>query len=260
MRTGFNPSKRNRNIGTSKQGFGQDNRMVVPNPGNLFSALDRIGKYVSERRSVSGIDMIFIVEDVRDGCLHPCTIDDVVVVLEQVPTSDWVGIKTIVFRQPTRKQALLDPAWGRLRYSGEVSTARKQIVAAGPMILLDAIESNCILDWSTGLALDDQVELDRLRADGHEVERVGNRYLVHVSADSARRTQLYRTLLHEIGHWFDWLEKVETPASHGEDFGTLVEHYFARPTAEREAFAHRYAEGVIGRLTSVGAIPIEPQA
>jgi len=229
--------------------------MIVPNPGRLHSPLDRIGEYFSERRFVCGIDMTFIVEDLRDDCLHPCTIDDVVAVLELVPASDWAGIGTIVFRQPSRKQALLDPAWGRLRYAGEVSTARERIVATGPMILLDAIEANRVVDWPTGLVPDDQDELERLRSEGHGIERMGNRYRIHVSRDSARRTQLFRTLLHEIGHWFDWLEKVETPAMRGEDFGTLTEHYFARPKAEREAFAHRYADDMIRRLTNASAIP-----
>jgi hypothetical protein len=229
--------------------------MVVPNSGGLYSSLDRIGEHSIERRRVAGIDMRFIVENLRDGCVHPCTINDVVAVLELVPASDWAGIGTLVFRQPTRKQAILAPAWGRLRYAGEISTARKRMVATGPMILLDAIEADSVMDWSAGLALDDQVELDRLRSDGHVVERVGNRYRIHVAPDSARRTQLFRTLLHEIGHWFDWLEKVEGPAMRGEDFRTLVEQYFARPQAEREAFAHRYADSMGNALTNAGLIP-----
>lgn len=233
--------------------------MVVPNPGSLHSVLDRIGEHSVVRRRVAGIDMTFIVENLRDGCRHPCTIDDVAAVLELVPASDWAGIKTVVFRQPTRKQATLAPAWGRLRYAGEISTTQKRIVATGPMILLDSIEADLVIDWSAGLALDDQVELDRLRVDGHVVERVGNRYRIHVSPNSARSTQLFRTLLHEIGHWFDWLEKVEAPAARGEDFGTLVAHYSARPQAEREAFAHRYADGMSNMLRNAGVIPSEPR-
>jgi len=65
-------------------------------------------------------------------------------------------------------------------------------------------------------------------------------------------------LPHEIGHWFDWLEKVETPAARGEDFSALMESYFARPQAEREAFTHRYADDVRDRLMRAGAIPFEP--
>jgi len=125
------------------------------------------------------------------------------------------------------------------------------------MILLDAIEANCVIDWSAGLGPDDQAELARLRADGHGVERVGSRFRIRIAPDSARRTQLFRTLLHEIGHWFDWLEKVESAAMRGENFETLVEHYFARPQAEREAFAHRYANIMSNKLTSAGVIPFE---
>lgn len=258
MRAGYNPTRRNRNIGTAKQGHGQNNRLVIPMPGGLHSSLDRIGEHVRERRQVAGADVTFIIEALRDGCLYPCSIDDVASLLERVPASDWAGIKTIVFRQPSRKQEILCPAWGRLRYGGTIASGKNRIVARGPMILLDAIEEGLCIKWPARLALEDQAELERLHADGHEVERAGNHHVVRITAESARWTQLYRTMLHEIGHWFDWLEKVEGPAGRGEDFDILVDRYFARPQAEREAFANRYAARASVRLKAVGAIPFEP--
>ena len=118
MFSGFNPVRRNRNIGTARQGHGQDNRLVVPSNRGCLSALDRIGCYRKEERQIEGISMSFVVEEPRANSVHPCTVDDVARALSMIPTSDWVGISTIVFRQPTRKQAILRPAWGRLRYSG----------------------------------------------------------------------------------------------------------------------------------------------
>jgi hypothetical protein len=126
------------------------------------------------------------------------------------------------------------------------------------MILLEAIDEGLRVDWSSSLDPEDQAELDRLRADGHAVDREGPRYTVSVTAPSARNTQLYRTLLHEIGHWFDWLEKVEAPAHRGEVYNDLADFYFARPAAEREAFAHRYAEKIYRQLVQLGSIPFEP--
>ncbi|MBB4839193.1 hypothetical protein HNP52_002262 [Sphingomonas kyeonggiensis] len=259
MRPGFNPARRNRNIGTASQGHGQDNRMVVPNPGRLISPIERIGAHVAAQWRVGSGEIRFVVEELRANWLHPCTIGDVIRLLERIPQSDWAGIRTIVFRQPSRKQSLLNPSWGRLFYFGEIVTARGRVVADGPMLLLDAIEQGHHFTWPTGLALDDQAELARLEADGHGVERSGNRYIIRVTPESARATQLYRTVPHEVGHWFDWLEKVETPAAQGEDFSMLRDRYFARPRGEREAFAHRYADGVHASLTATGAIPFEPQ-
>lgn len=259
MRPGFNPARRNRNIGTPRQGHGQDNRLVVPNPGRLVSPIERIGPHVADVWRVGSREVRFVVERLGENWLHPCTIGDVIRLLELVPESDWAGIGTIVFRQPTRKQSVLAPSWGRLFYFGEISTARGRVVADGPMILLDAVEHGYHFTWRSGLALDDQAELSRLGADGHDIERSGSRYRVRTSPESARATQLYRTLPHEIGHWFDWLEKVETPAARGEDFPMLQDRYFARPSDEREGFAHRYADRIRAILSAACAIPFEPQ-
>ncbi len=83
--------------------------------------------------------------------------------------------------------------------------------------------------------------------------------MVHVTPESARHTLLYRTMLHEIGHWVDWKEKVEIPADHGGDWLALSDAYFARPDSEREAFAHRYADTMAKQLTAAGKIPFSAQ-
>jgi len=76
---------------------------------------------------------------------------------------------------------------------------------------------------------------------------------------SIRATQLYRTLLHEIGHWVDFSEKVLAPAAlvRGEH-GLLSEAYFSRTYEERESFAHTYAEARAAHLIKFGVIPFEP--
>ncbi|UZK66129.1 hypothetical protein [Sphingomonas sp. M1-B02] len=256
MRTGFSPTRRNRNIGTAKQGHGQDNRLVIPLAREHFSPLELVGRHRREERTIHGQSIKFIIEEVGIGSYHPCTVGDVARMLELLPLSDWVGIKTIVFRQPTRKQAILNPAWGRLRYWGELSM-RRRVLATGPMIFLDAVHAHTSVGWSSSLGPEDQAELDRLRDDGHVIERVGRRFKVHVTPHSARNTQLYRTLLHEVGHWFDWLGKVEEPVARGEDFDVMIERYFARPGSERESFAHRYADEKHEQLFSLGLIPFD---
>ena len=254
MLAGRNPSRRNRNIGTSRQGHGQNNRLVIPSRRECFSALDRIGHYRKEERQIEGLSVSFIVEETSANSVHPCTVDDVARVLGLIPASDWAGIRTVVFRQPTRKQAILSPAWGRLRYAGELSTGRNQVVATGPMILFDAINENLSITWSASLDPHSQAELDRLRVDGHAVERTSRSYVINVTPSSARNTQLYRTLFHEVGHWFDWLEKVEQPARRGEPYDDLIDSYFTRPIGEREAFAHRYADDLRKWLSGAGRI------
>ena len=47
-------------------------------------------------------------------------------------------------------------------------------------------------------------ELDRLRADGHSVRLDRRHWLIEPNAAALRHTQLFRTLLHEIGHHVDY--------------------------------------------------------
>ena len=65
-------------------------------------------------------------------------------------------------------------------------------------------------------------------------------------------------MIHEIGHWVDWLEKVERPEGQGGNYITLKDAYFSRPSKEREAFANRYADEIRERLVRTGVIPFEP--
>jgi hypothetical protein len=63
-------------------------------------------------------------------------------------------------------------------------------------------------------------------------------------------------VLHEIGHHLDYLEKVEWPMENADTDGTdLWDRYWQRPSAEREAFAHRYADRVGAELRDEHAIP-----
>jgi hypothetical protein len=96
-------------------------------------------------------------------------------------------------------------------------------------------------------------ELERLRADGHEIRRDGRHYRIAATPESARATQLFRTLLHEIGHWVDYVEKVQNAPEAGKADDALL--FFARPLAERESFAHRNAETTRAHLIRFGIIP-----
>lgn len=255
MQSHRNPTRRNRNIGTAKQGHGQNNSLVIPQRTDGLHWLDRVGDCRVEDRSIAGREVRFIVEENALNCVHPCSVRDVAHVLDALPQSDWIGLKTFFLRQPTRKQLTLAPVWGRLLYFAEITTAKGQVLSEGPCVFLDAIEDGHTMSWSTSLDPDDTQELERLREDGHDVQRSGRRFDISISATSARNTQLYRTLLHEIGHWFDWLTKVEQPAASGGAWEDLEREYLARPKAEREAFAHRYASSQRERLEAMGIIP-----
>ena len=227
---------------------------MIPNRSGGEHWLEQISDHRVEDRVVANRTVRFVIEKNSLNCIHPCSVADVVRMLESLPQSDWAGLDTFVFRQPTRKQLILSPVWGRLLYYAKISTLTGRPIAKGPSIFLDAIDPDKTMTWRTSLDPDDTQELQRLAEDGHEVRREGRKYHIAVSASSARATQLYRTLLHEIGHWFDWLSKVEEPFSRGAEWEDLEERYFARPKSEREAFAHRYADTQRASLKAKGCI------
>lgn len=114
------------------------------------------------------------------------------------------------------------------------------------------------------MSVDARRELERLITDGHDAETVPSGVRIRSSLEACRNTQLFRTLLHEIGHQVDYLNSVEWPhkASVGTDQGTQgrKDRYWQKSTAEKEAFAHRYAEEKGRHLRALGAIPFERTA
>src|SRR5262245_7573976 len=191
MKRGWDATRRNRNIGTAKQGLGQDNRLVIPWCG-LKIYYQNLTEYNIVLRSVHSRSLPFIVERTRADSCHACTIDDIARVLQHAPSSDFQGIDFIVLRQPKRKEEIINPVWGRIAYYAEIGAHQ------GRAIILEALNPCKPIRWSKSLTPDEQQELERLRGDGHEIVTTRQDHKINMSLESIRATQLYRTLLHEI--------------------------------------------------------------
>ena len=261
-KSSYNPVRRNRNIGTAKQGHGRTNRMTIPSVCNCERIWwENLGPYIVLERSAGSHRITFLVEQTRESYIHACTVDDVCHVLSLIPAPDLESLNTVVMRQSTRKQELVKPAWGRLAYSADLGRPGKRASRSGPALFLEAGNPTRIWKWSRKLCPEDLLEVERLRSDGHHMEDTGKRFIFHSSLESIRSTQLYRTLLHEVGHWVDWLQKVARPAKDDSAlYDVLSDRYFARPEQEREAFAHHYADALRKRLTAEGRIPFQKVA
>jgi hypothetical protein len=238
------PTRRSRNIGTAKQGHGQNNRLTIP---AAYVAKRRweelVGATAQEVHLVHSRSMQFILEELNAGYFHSCDVGILRRVLDLFPTEDLEGIGAILLRRPTRKQTVLESSWGRLTYFANVGVGNEKPLYQGPLITLEAQEIGKAVVWSKSLGPNGQRELDRLREDGHSIEDDGRKYRISMSVESVRNTQLMRTLPHEIGHWVDYLQKVERLGNAGvEQWEALQDRYFQRPIVEREKFAHRYAD------------------
>lgn len=248
----FNPSRRNRNIGTAKQGHSPQNKLRIPQRTYGLSPMESLGQYQKQEVEINGYKFIFVVEKTREGSLHACSIEDIKQIIEHVPIADYGSLRLIVLRQPKRKEEILSPVWGRLIYSFEFENEYY------PAIILEAGEYPRKIKWETSLSLESQKELDRLKEDGHNFISNGKHWIADMEPENVRNTQLYRTLLHEFGHYVHYMMIVERPGKEDEDirfWEERLEYYNNIPGIEKENFAHRYANDLRLRLKEKGVIP-----
>jgi hypothetical protein len=252
-RAGWNPLRRNRNLGTAKQGHGQDNRLVIPTSWRDSRTFwERVSHFAVVTRPVHGRDLPFVVEPTRRDTLYACTVDDIAKILNAAPCLHVTGIEGVILRQPKRKEEILQPVWGRLGYAVEVGPIW------GPAILVEAKPLPRTLLWSGRCDPVQQQELDCLRQEADRVEFDGRHYVLHFGLTAIRAVQLYRTVLHELGHWAQYYEQVKLPSWRDPGAGTnLWDAYRRRPRCERESFAHRYSLELAADLKRRRVIPFE---
>jgi hypothetical protein len=240
-----NPIKRNKNIGTSKQGHGQENRMVIPEPlydQKIFWS--RLGKHRAFDIEIQGKTYSFLVEETLRNHAHACTVEDLIKMIHFLPPSHLEGLKYIVLRQPKRKEQILNPVWGRLIYFYEYKENH------APAIILEAIDYSSNLIRDRKMRIEEQEEFERLVNDGHNFQSKRRKYVAAFDMDKVRNTQLYRTFLHEAGHYYHYLQF----ANEGEEG---LENYEKLSLAEKEKFAHTYTEQRSQQLKETGKIPFE---
>jgi len=257
----YNPTRRNRNIGTAKSGHGQDNRMTVPAVAHgEYRFWERIENARQASRVVSGRLIRFFVQPTRADCVHACTIDDLARMLSYLPAPDWAGIGAILLRQPRRKEQTLEAVWGRFSYAADLVDGRGNVLYAGPAIVIEAVNPGTSIKFGRRLFPEGMAELERLKTDGHIIRSGDREHTVQSTLESCRATQLYRTFPHEVGHWVDFLKKVELPGmDESSDYSTLLDRFYSRPSKEKEQFAHGYAEQLKLQLTASQAIPFDRQ-
>jgi hypothetical protein len=238
----YNPIRRNRNIGTAKQGHGQNNVFYIPWPLVVSQCFyERLHNYRKEYREIHGRKFIFIIESTLRDFEHACSVDDVARMLYHIPPEDLNGLERVVFRQPKRKEFIFSPVWGRMIYLYEFENRD------APAIILEAACANGKQVWPKSLSVDSQKELERLRQDGHKFVTDRRNHIAPFDKVAVRNTQLYRTLLHEIGHYVHYLQNLQT-----------LDHYFDHiATREKEIFAHAYAERQYTTLAVQSIVPFE---
>ena len=232
-----NPTRRNRNIGTAKQGFKKRNAFDIPDcyprTGKIF--WENLSQCSTVKRRINGYGFTFVVEKTKENYYHACTIDDLEIVLQAVPSFYFQGLRTIILRQPKRKEEFFSNVWRRLVFGFEF---QKQVI---PAIILESVKKTDRYVLPKKLSLEQQAELKRLKNDGHTIVETKREYVINLTLESARNTLLYRTLLHEIGHHYH---------------NSLDEEVFDKlPSVEKETFAHNFADKLKAELEEKRIIP-----
>jgi len=254
MKPGYRPERRNRKIGTSSSGFKHRNKFDIPGE-QVWS--DRHGfeiKFYENLKPtfVLSVDFLselkILYESPRDGSTDGCEPADVVKILAQLPPEDLYLLKYIIFRQPTRKQEIFAPVWGRCLYQFN------DIKNSGVAIMLEAVDLTKPIVWDVKLDIDDAKEFERLIEDGHQIEHGKRTNKILLTEDSVRNTMLYRTLLHEVGHLAEYTNIFRGA---DENLQRDYDEYFSKPVREREDLAHRYAAEKVAMLRERGVIPFD---
>ena len=138
----YNPTRRNRNIGTKKQGHGQDNELTISQPAiTLKSFYERLDNYEKEKRIINEREFLFVTEQTRKNSEHACTVDDIEKIIRSIPSNDYGG-QTRYSETTKRKEETLSPVWGRLIYSYEFEGDYV------PAIVIEAIDYSKSFKWS----------------------------------------------------------------------------------------------------------------
>lgn len=254
-----NPTRRNRNIGTAKAGHGQANRMKVPvsrvdRHGNDTSFYERINPDYVGHYKIGEHKITALYEKPRDGWSYGCSPSDVLFIYSTIENEIGNIPELLVFRQPTRKQANLHPVWGRLEYLSFIGGFVE------PAIYLEAAKLGN-QNWLKPTSLEHREEHERLIVDGHNFTEHERHLSSFFTEENIRNTLLYRTLLHELGHWHEYysiLDKMGTISE--QDLDYELDHYHAKPAIEREQYAHQFAAKWAARLRASGTIPFAPKS
>ncbi|TJZ68373.1 hypothetical protein [Chitiniphilus eburneus] len=239
MRPGWNPARRNRHVGTKAHGHGANNRLTIPESWHeLKCYFEKLSSYVVVTKSIGERELKFFVEPTRSDWFYPCTVDDICAVLSHCSVNVLNSFDFVVMRQPTRKQRILCPVWGRAIFSFDIDKHR------GAAIVIEA-QDLAPIDWDKSITPEYTRELERLRKDGHEIRNVRRGIQIHTTPNSLRNTVLYRTFLHEIGHHIDYSQ-------------SSSEEWDAKTKPVKEDYAHRYASELYGLLSKQGVLPFKP--
>lgn len=250
---GWNPSRRNKKIGTSDQGFKARNDFGIPSSrqdDRLF--WQKLRNPAVLPCTIGDHEFAILIEPTHADYKYYVSVSDLIEVIKHIPEEHRRDIKVFAFRQPKRKEAIFSHVWGRLGYLVYFGKY------FGPTVFIEAQPIGLTYKIKNDIDADFAQEIERLKQEGHQIELTKRHFEIRSTPQAIRNTQLYGTLIHEIGHQVDYFEKVTRPGEAEDADDDLQERYFSLPTKQKEQFAERYAIEMALKLRNKGIIPFDP--
>ncbi|MEM6884603.1 MAG: hypothetical protein AAF571_06175, partial [Verrucomicrobiota bacterium] len=104
-------------------------------------------------------------------------------------------------------------------------------------------------------SVEDQLEFEHLKDDGLEFKEDKRHFVASIDEEKVRSIQLYRTLLHEIGHYVHYRESIDRLDIDDEDWEFKYDQFWALPSSDKEYYANKYAISKKRELIAKGVIP-----
>lgn len=250
-----NPTRRNRNIGTKKSGYSQDNSLVIPERADDYKVYwERLNDPAICPITIGDNKITILIEPTRQGFVHACTPNDIIKVIELIPEENLENVEIIILRQPKKKEEIISPVWGRFIYYADLGRY------TGSAIIIEAQPINNVMKWDSKLTPFYQKELDSLRSHGHAVKQVKRGWEIHTTPETVRHTQLYRTLPHEYGHAEDYIKNYIDPAIEAkteEEDEYISKVFDSKPWLDKEEYANRYAREFYDKNLKAGHLPFD---
>ena len=220
--------------------------MVIPDGPDFHAAYETFTEQIGTR------EIIVIVEEPVPPFEHIPSVNDVFAMVKMVPEADRDGLDMYVLKGETRKRKMLNCCWGRMIYEVSIDD-----YTGGAVFLYANDLQPFRVDKS--VTPDGAKKLERYEIDGHRIRTEKRHHIVEPTRESVRAGLLYRTLLHEVGHWRQFLERVDLDGISEEERTRLWELFCTMPVKDKEDYADRYADTLRSKLLKQGLIPF-PQA
>lgn len=256
---GWNPTRRNKNIGTKKSGYSQNNQLNIPQRRNDYREFwDDLVSPVIIPLTINEHDIKIYIEPVRGGYIHACTPQDIEAILKLIPTEHLENIEVFVLRQPKVKDERISSVWGRFSYCSALDDSYSNGV------YIESTKINMELKWDKKLSVFSMKEFNLLKRDGHKIETTKRHHIIKTTPATIRNTQLFRTLPHEIGHSVDYDKNCNTPYFEAYDKydnfdeAEYIENVFSsKTTLDKEEAANRYAREFYDKYFKLGELPFK---